>query len=42
LIRLSLILQEFDLEIRHIKGKDNVIDDPLSRCDYIFIFLFST
>ena len=31
LLRWSLILQEYVLEIRHIKGKDNVIADWLSR-----------
>ena len=28
----SLILQEFDIEIHHIKGSENVIADCLSRC----------
>jgi len=32
LLNWSLILQEFDLVIKHIKGKDNVIADCLSRC----------
>lgn len=27
----SLILQEFDLDIRHVRGRDNVIADALSR-----------
>ena len=31
LLRWSLMLQEHDLDIRHIKGKDNVIADCLSR-----------
>ena len=31
LTRWSLFLQEYDLDIRHIKGKDNVIPDVLSR-----------
>ena len=31
LLRRSLMLQEYKLDIRHIKGKDNVIPDALSR-----------
>ena len=31
LLRWSLLLQEYDIEIKHIKGKDNVIPDALSR-----------
>ena len=31
LLRWSLMLQEYALEIRHIKGKDNVIADCFSR-----------
>ena len=31
LTRWSLFLQEWDLDIRHIKGKDNVVPDILSR-----------
>jgi hypothetical protein len=31
LTRWSLMLQEYDVSIRHIKGKDNVIADALSR-----------
>jgi hypothetical protein len=31
LMRWSLFLQEYDVEIRHIRGKDNVIADALSR-----------
>ncbi|MDA3067896.1 Ty3/Gypsy family RNase HI domain-containing protein [Campylobacter sp. JMF_01 NE2] len=31
LLRWSLMLQEYNLEIRHIKGRDNIIPDALSR-----------
>ena len=31
LTRWSLLLQEYNLEIRHVKGKDNIIPDVLSR-----------
>ena len=31
LLRWSLMLQAYNLEIRHIKGKDNLIADCLSR-----------
>ena len=31
LVRWSLTLQEYNLDIKHIKGKDNVIADALSR-----------
>ena len=31
LTRWSLSLQEYDLVVKHIKGKDNVIADALSR-----------
>ena len=31
LLRSSLLLQECNLDIRHIKGKDNIISDALSR-----------
>ena len=33
LIKWSLSLYELNLEIRHIKGKDNVIADALSRSE---------
>ena len=32
LLRWSLYLQEYNLDIRHIRGKDNIIADCLSRC----------
>ena len=32
LLRWSLMLQEYNIEVRHIRGKDNVIADCLSRC----------
>ena len=31
LTQWSLMLQEFDLEIYHVKGRDNIIADALSR-----------
>ena len=31
LVRWSLLLQNYNLEIRHIKGRDNVVADALSR-----------
>ena len=31
LLRWSLLLQEYNFDIRHIKGKDNIISDALSR-----------
>ena len=31
LTRWSLLLQEYDVIVKHIKGKDNVIADALSR-----------
>lgn len=31
LLRWSLILQEYNLDVKHIKGKDNVLADTLSR-----------
>jgi hypothetical protein len=33
LMRWSLIIQEYPIEIRHIKGKENVIADTLSRVE---------
>ena len=32
LMRWSLLLQDFNLQIHHKKGTENVIADPLSRC----------
>ena len=31
LLRWSLSLQEYNLDLRHVKGRDNVIADALSR-----------
>ena len=31
LLRWSLTLAEYNLDIRHIRGRDNVIADALSR-----------
>ena len=31
LLRWSVLLQEYNLDIRHIKGKDNIISDALSQ-----------
>jgi hypothetical protein len=31
LLRWNLLLQEYTLDIRHIRGKDNVIADAVSR-----------
>ena len=32
LMRWSLFLQHFNVEVRHVRGKDNVLADTLSRC----------
>ena len=31
LLRLGLLLQEYDLIIKHVKGKENVVADSLSH-----------
>ena len=33
LLRWSLLLQEYNIEVFHIKGKDNIIADALSRVE---------
>ena len=33
LLRWGLLLQEHNMDIRHIKGKENVIADALSRIE---------
>ena len=33
LVRWGLFLQEYNLDIKHIKGKDNLIEDELSRVE---------
>ena len=33
LMRWNLLLQEYNLDVKHVKGKDNVIADCLSRVD---------
>ena len=37
LLRWSLLLQKYNLDIRHIKGKDNIISDALFSCNLLFI-----
>ena len=34
LLRCDLTLQEYNLEIKHIKGRDNIIADALSRIEH--------
>ena len=33
LTRWSIFLQDYNIEVKHIKGKDNVVPDVLSRLD---------
>jgi len=40
LLRWSLALQEYDIEIRHVKGRDNVLADALSRAMRTVCFSF--
>ena len=37
LLRLSLFLQEYNLDIRHVNGKDNIIPDVLSRVSIVLL-----
>ena len=32
LMRWAILIQDYNLEIRHTKGSDNVLADALSRC----------
>lgn len=32
LMHWSLFLQAFNVEVKHVKGRDNVLADALSRC----------
>ena len=41
ILRCSLIIQWYNLEIIHIKGKDNIIADALPRIEYNFLFVMS-
>ena len=41
LTRWSLLLQEYDIIIHHIKGKDIVIADALSRVSWLIVLLLS-
>ena len=34
LLRWSILLQQYNLDIRHIKGRENVIADTLSRAGH--------
>ena len=37
LLRWSLLLKEYNHDIRHIKGKDNIISDALISCNLLYI-----
>ncbi len=39
LMRWSLFLQTFELDIRHIRGKDNVVVFSLFMCFFLLFFL---
>ncbi|XP_050402703.2 retrovirus-related Pol polyprotein from transposon 297 isoform X1 [Patella vulgata] len=41
LLRWSLMLQEYNIVIKHIKGRDNVIPDTLSRVNYVLHLKFT-
>ena len=43
LLRWSLLLQEYNLDIRHIKGNDNIISDALTRAwclDFLLLLVY--
>jgi len=39
LLRWSLALAEFDMEIKYTKGSENVVADYLSRCEVTALYV---